>query len=231
MELSNALLASALIRIKNREADSIPADSEINHTFSNSFEDRMQILISSFDKKEKSTPVFRSTLLKAAVTIIIVCIGIFSLIMLNPQVRANFENAVMEFYENHIKFFFVTDNEEESEFNDYRNIFAEYIPTGFILKEKYDEYEAIGYRFENEKAGLSYDIYVSLNEGLAVHTDKNNVEQITINERDAYLISGKKDKKPYSTLIITDKMITVTIFGNLTRDEIINVGKSLKENK
>ena len=53
--------------------------------------------------------------------------------------------------------------------------------------------------------------------------------KINISGRDAYLISGKNNGKPYSTLIITGNKITVTIYGQLDRDEIIKVGQSLKE--
>ena len=117
------------------------------------------------------------------------------------------------------------------DFTNYENITAAYVPRDFTLKEKYEEYEAVGYRYENEADGLVYDVYVSLNDGLAVHTDKdkNNVENIKVSGRDAYLIAGENEGKPYSTLIITGNKITVTVYGQLTREEIIKVGESLKE--
>ena len=231
MEISDAMLASALIKVKNYDVSSIPDDSKIDHTFSADFERKMGKLISSFDKKEKNVSFFRNTLAKAAVIILTLCIGAFSLIMTSPQARADFKNAVMEFYENHIKFYFVSGDETSIDFSSYENITADYMPQGFTLKEKYDEYEAVGYRYENEDENLAYDIYVSLNEGLAVHTDKdkNNLEEITVSGRDAYLISGENNGKPYSTLIITGNKITVTIYGQLDKDEIIKVGQSLIE--
>lgn len=231
MELSDAMLASALIKVKNYDVSSIPDNNEIDHTFSADFEKRMNKLISSFDKKEKNISFFRNALTKAAVIILTLCIGAFSLVMISPQARADFKNAVMEFYETHIKFYFVSADETSADLSTYENVSAGYIPQGFTLKEKYDEYEAVGYRYENEADSLSYDIYVSLNDGLAVHTDKdkNNVEEILISGRDAYLIAGENDGKPYSTLIITGNKITVTIYGQLTREEIIKVGESLKE--
>ncbi len=231
MEISDAMLASALIKVKNYDVSSIPSDKEINHTFSKDFEKRMDKLISSFDKKEKSISFFRSTLTKAAVIILSVCIGVFSLIMVNPQARADFKNAVMEFYETHIKFYFVSGDETSTDFVSYENIYADYTPQGFTLKEKYDEYEAVGYRYENTDKNLTYNIYVSLNDGLSVLTDKDkdNISEISISGRDAYLISGENDSKPYSTLIITGNKITVTVYGQLNREEIIKVGESLKE--
>lgn len=231
MEISDAMLASALIKVKNYDVSSIPSDKEINHTFSKDFEKRMDKLISSLDKKEKSISFFRNTLTKAAVIILSVCIGAFSLVMISPQARADFKNAVMEFYETHIKFYFITGDEVSGDFTNYENITAAYVPRDFTLKEKYEEYEAVGYRYENEADGLVYDIYVSLNDGLAVHTDKNknNIENIKVSGRDAYLIAGENEGKPYSTLIVTGNKITVTIYGQLTREEIIKVGESLKE--
>lgn len=231
MELSDAMLASALIKVKNYDVSSIPDNNEIDHTFSADFEKRMNKLISSFDKKEKNISFFRNALTKAAVIIITLCIGAFSLVMISPQARADFKNAVMEFYETHIKFYFITGDEVSGDFTNYENITAAYVPQGFTLKEKYDEYEAVGYRYGNETDGLVYDIYVSLNDGLAVHTDKdkNNVENIKVSGRDAYLIAGENEGKPYSTLIVTGNKITVTVYGQLNREDIIKVGKSLKE--
>lgn len=231
MEISDAILASALMKVKKLEVSAIPDNSEISHKFSTDFEGKMDNLIASFDKKEKTISFFRNALTKAAVIILTLCISAFSLVMINPKARADFKNAVMEFYETHIKFYFISSDETSIDFSNYESITAEYIPQGFIMKEKYDEYEAVGYRYENPEENLTYDIYVSLNDGLAVHTDKdkNNVEEIFISGRNAYLISGKNEGKPYSTLIITGNKITVTIYGQLDREEIIKVGESLKE--
>lgn len=231
MEISDAMLASALIKVKNYDISSIPDDSEIDHTFSADFEKKMNKLISSFDKNKFNVSILRNTLTKAAVIILTLCIGAFSLIMISPQARADFKNAIMEFYETHIKFYFISSDETSIDFSNYESITAEYIPQGFVMKEKYNEYEAVGYRYEKAEENLAYDIYVSLNDGLAVHTDKdkNNVEEILISGRDAYLISGENEGKSYSTLIITGNKITVTIYGQLDREEIIKVGESLKE--
>lgn len=231
MEISDAMLASALIKVKNYDISSIPDDSEIDHTFSADFEKKMNKLISSFDKNKFNVSILRNTLTKAAVIILTLCIGAFSLIMISPQARADFKNAIMEFYETHIKFYFISSDETSIDFSNYESITAEYIPQGFVMKEKYNEYEAVGYRYEKAEENLAYDIYVSLNDGLAVHTDKdkNNVEEILISGRDAYLISGENEGKSYSTLIITGNKITVTIYGQLDRAEIIKVGESLKE--
>ena len=231
MEISDAMLASALIKVKNYDVSSIPSDSEIDHNFSKDFEKRMDKLISSFDKKETSISFFRNTLTKAAVIIIVLCVGAFSLMIISPQARADFKNAVVEFYETHIKFYFITNTETPTDFSNYKNVYVEYIPQGFLLKEKYEEYEAIGYRYENETENLVYDVYVSLNEGLSILTDKdkNNIERISISGRESYLVSGENDGKPYSTLILTGNKITVTVYGQLNREDIIKVGKSLKE--
>lgn len=231
MEISDTMLASALIKVKSYDVSSIPDNSQIDHTFSADFEKRMSKLISSLDKKEKSISFYRNALKKAAVIILTFCIGAFSLIMISPQARADFKNAVMEFYETHIKFYFHTSDEAAGDFTAYESIKAEYVPQGFTLKEKHNEYEAVVYRYENESDSLAYDIYVSLNDGLAVSTDKdkNNIEGIRISGRDAYLIAGENEGKPYSTLIITGGKITVTVYGQLDREEIIRVGESLKE--
>ncbi|MBQ4115930.1 MAG: DUF4367 domain-containing protein [Clostridia bacterium] len=231
MEISDAMLASALVKVKEYEVSAIPDNSYINHTFSLEFETSMDNLISSFNKKEKPVSFYRNALTKAAVIIIVLCVGAFSLMMISPQARADFRNAVVEFYETHIKFYFITNTETPTDFSNYKNVYVEYIPQGFLLKEKYEEYEAIGYRYENETENLVYDVYVSLNDGLSILTDKdkNNIERISISGRESYLISGENDGKPYSTLILTGNKITVTIYGHLSMEEVIKIGESVKE--
>lgn len=231
MEISDKMLASALIKVKGYDVSLIPSDSEIEHIFSKEFENKMNKLILSFDKKEKNNLFFIGAIKRAAVIILILCISIFSFIMINPLARAELKNAVIEFYETHLKFFFITDDEEADDFTSIANISAEYIPQGFALKEKYEEFEAVGYRYVNESENLSYDIYISFNNGLAVHTDndKNNIEYIIISNREAYLISGYYEENPYSTLIITGSKITITVFGQLDRKEIIKIGESINE--
>ena len=233
MEISDAMLASALISFKALEASAIPEDREIDHSFSADFERKMDKLISSVGKTGLGASPFKNALARAAVIILTLCIGAFSLVMVSPQARAaaeNAVNAVIEFYETHIKFYFASGEETPADFVDYESVTAGYIPQGFTLKEAYSEYEAVGYRYENED-GLAYDIYVSLNDGLAVRTDKNNssVEQILVSGREAYLISAENETAPYSTLIITGNKITVTVYGHLTKEEIIKIGESLGE--
>ena len=53
MEISDAMLASALVKVKEYEVSAIPDNSYINHTFSLEFETSMDNLISSLNNKEK----------------------------------------------------------------------------------------------------------------------------------------------------------------------------------
>ena len=60
MEISDAMLASALVKVKSYDVYSIPESSEIDHVFSKDFEIKMNKLIASFDKKERNIFVFLS---------------------------------------------------------------------------------------------------------------------------------------------------------------------------
>lgn len=229
MEISDTAIASALLTVKKHELSTIPDNLEINHTFSAGFERKMDLLIASFEQKERSVSSYTAAFIKAAAVILILCIGSFSLAMTNPKARADFKNAVTEFYETHIKFYFISSNETPVDFTDYEGVTASYIPQGFKLKEKYCEYEAVGYVYENKDENKVYNVYVSLNDGLAVHTDKDNIEEVIVSGRQCYLISGINGEMPYSTLIVTGNKITVTIYGHLSREEIIKVGESLTQ--
>lgn len=231
MEASDTLIADALIKIKNYELSRIPDSDQIEHTFSDAFEQKMNDVVSSLGAQKKSVSFARKALTRAAVILLTVSLGLFSVMMVSSSVRADFKNAVMEFYETHIKFHFATTDRKADDFQTVEDVFAGYMPQGFVLKNTREEYEAVRYQYENATDSLTYDIYVSLNDGLSVITDKNrdNVEEIRINGRDCYLVSGENDGKPYSTCIITGSKITVTVYGQLTREEIIKVSESVEE--
>ncbi len=231
MEINDTVLAEALLKIKIAEIACIPDTDKINHCFSESFENRMNALIKSLNYKEGKYSKFTNPLTKAAVIFITVLISILSVIMLNPKVRAEFTNAIIEFYENHIKFSFISTETQQKDFVNYENIYPAYVPQGFKLKEKFYEYEAVGFRYENTEEDLNYDIFISLNDGLSVHTDlpEKDIEKTIIEGKNAYLILDSSDNQPYSTLIISGSRITVTIYGQLDRNEIINIGKAIRE--
>lgn len=231
MKISDEILVSAFIAVKEWEISDIPDNNKIDYEFSSNFEANLDKIITSFndDNAKNKRSAFKLTLTKVAVMLLTLSICTFSLIMSNEKARADFKNAIMEFYSTYVKFYFITNDGTDNSFSNYENIYTEYIPQGFSLSETYFEYESVGYRFENKSENLSYDIYISLNHGLSIKTDKNNLEKIKISEKDGYLVSGQINEKPYSTLIIPDNKITVTIYGQLDREEIINVGESLKE--
>ena len=231
MEINDAVLSAALLKIKSIEAASIPDSDNINHRFSEDFENRIKELINSLNTDNKQHHILRNILTKAAIITLTALAGIISVIMFNPNARAEFTNAIIEFYENHIKFHFITGEMQTDDFVNYEKIYSDYIPYGFELKEKYLEYEAVGFIYENKSENLNYEIYISLNDGLSVHTDlpENNIEKIRLNDKEAYLIIDTADGKPYSTLIMSGNKITVTIYGQINREEIIKIGKSIKE--
>ncbi len=233
MQINKDAIASALSEMKRTEISAIPEDNEIAHTFSEEFENKTESLISSVENKRMPTSSVGKRLAKAAVIFLALSIGGFSIIMTNPPARAGFKNAVIEFYETHIKFYFVSDDESTGEFENVEWVFSDYIVPSFKLKTAEAEYGAFSYKYENEEDGLSYEVYISENDGLSVITDKNkdNVEQLKISGKDSYLISGENAGKPYSTLIVTGSKITVTVYGQITKEEAIKVGEALREKK
>ncbi|MGN1194045.1 MAG: DUF4367 domain-containing protein [Acutalibacteraceae bacterium] len=231
MENYDGIIAAALIGIKNDEVASLPNDNEIDHTFSESFEKKMKRVIGSVNKKGKYISFTQRVMKRAAV--IILCLGVvaFSSVMLNPEARADFKNAVYEIYENFVKFSFDTTHEKMQDFDDIYKVKASYIPKGFVLTEKSDEYGAVGYSYENKDSGESFDVYVSLNDGLSVLTDneKSRYEKTEINGREAYVVYTKETDEKYGTVIITGAKITVTVYGHVPESELIKIAKGIEQ--
>lgn len=225
----DALLTASLRELKLEELKEIPADSEINHTFSRDFQEKMEIIFSSVG--EKSYYANRTThiiIKKAAVFIICFIMTAFSIIMLNDEARANFYNAVSFIYEEYIKFGFLTDEKASSDFRNIEDVEITYTPEGFTLRETLGIYEAREYVYSC--ADRSFSVNVAFNDGLSVITDKNDstVKETTVNDREAYIIYAK-DEAEYGTVIITGSVITVTIYGQLQESELLKVAHGIQK--
>ena len=100
MERYDVLMTVSLKELKFEEIKEIPDDSEINHTFSQDFQSKMDKLFSSVGKATVSSNTsIHSLTRKIAVFILCITTAIFSMIMLNEDVRANFYNTVTFIYE------------------------------------------------------------------------------------------------------------------------------------
>lgn len=229
MRAYDSLITSALIKIKTDELKDIPSENEIDHDFSAAFENKMNKLISSVKPNGKSVSYRLTVARRAAAIILCLCLAAFTVTMSVPSARAAFLNVIAEFYENHIKFYFVTSETQMNDFESIYDVKADYIPNGFSLTNTSEEYEAVGYTYENGKNSKKFNIYVSLNDGLSVLTDKNSsdVEKINVNGKDAYLIYSKEQNEEYGTVIITGSKITVTIYGQLEKDELIKIAEGV----
>lgn len=230
MEHYDSIMAEALAGMKNDEVASLPKDSEIDHIFSEGFEKKMKRVTASVNQKGKYQSFAKRVMKRAAV--VILCLGavLFSAVMFNPTARADFKNAVYEIYESFVKFSFDTFEQQPQDFDDIDSVKASYIPKGFVLTEKSDEYEAVGYFYENRESKESFTVYVSLNDGLSVLTDneKSRYEKTQINGREAYVVYAKEKEENYGTVIITGAKITVTVYGHVTESELMKIAKGIK---
>ncbi len=228
----DALLTASLRELKLEELKAIPDDSEINHTFSQNFQIKMESIFSSLGEKALPAKASAHTVLKkAAVFILCFLMTATGIIMFDDEARADFYNAVTFIYEEYIKFGFRKGELSSADFTDIENVELTYIPEGFALKETSGLYEAKEYAYSDTES--TFYVNVALNDGLSVITDKDkeNIEKISVSGRDSYLICGENNGKPYSTLIITGNKITVTVYGQINREEIIRVGEGLKEKR
>lgn len=221
----DSLLKAALKEIKLSEAERIPETSEINHTFSPKFEDRMKRFFDKVNENGRYRGDF-SALRRAAVVILCVLAASLTITMSNPKTRAEFLNAVVGFYEDHIKFSFSQGEAQVDDFTDIENINITYLPEGFTLKDTTGEYEAKEYTYSDGKNVFSVNI--SLNDALSILTDKDNskLEVTEINGRKAYIL--RSDDDSYSTVIITGSKITVTIYGEITASQAMLIAEGIE---
>ncbi len=223
----DTLLVSVLKKDMVTRLQSIPESDEIDYVFSRRFENSVNDIFDSLNenaRKKRSIPL----LLRQAAVLAVCFISLaLAVIMINPKVRAGFVNAVVEFFEEHIKFSFNASKIEAYDFEKIEEVNAQYIPNGFSLLKTEGIFEAKNYIYENE-TGVTFTISVSYNDGLSVLTDKqkSEFEKIKIQEKEAFLVYSKNGDN-YGTVIIPGAKITVTIFGYLEKTELIKIAEGI----
>lgn len=147
-------------KVRTALLESLPAPSDCTHEFSDSFLEKLEVVIQQGRK-----PLARTTiLLRIAAVFMALLIGAGALFAFSPEVRAAVNQWVREVYENSILYRYI-EEKESFVFPDYE---VSWLPEGYEKSDVYKDDDLISALYENE-SGESIIINLYLMQNGRIH--------------------------------------------------------------
>ena len=221
--ISNFLLRQATEEYHEESMSAIPTENEIDHVFSDRFEENMKSLI-----KKNNHPQLKRVLRMAASFALVILVASGSVMALSPTARA----AVMGWlFGQDGTTFSYTSMGEESESDVYYKYDLAEIPEGYFLwQEIVDESQSI-MLYAEEETGLLLKVTGSPNDGtgamfLLTTTDGKSTVQIGDITADFYQ-SSTADSSSGLAWIDPDTDYLICLDGFFSKEELIEMAQSL----
>lgn len=221
--ISNLLLRQATEEYHEESMSAIPAENEIDHVFSDRFEENMKPVI-----KNNNHPQLKRVLRMAASFALVILLASGSVMALSPTARA----AVMGWlFGQDGTTFSYTSMGEESESDVYYKYELAEIPEGYFLwQEIVDESQSI-MLYAEEETGHLLKVTGSPNDGtgamfLLTTTDEKSTVQIGDITADFYQ-SSTADSSSGLAWIDPDTDYLICLDGFFSKEELIEMAQSL----
>ena len=221
--ISNLLLRQATEEYHEESMSAIPTENEIDHVFSDRFEENMKSVI-----KKNNHPQLKRVLRMAASFALVILVASGSVMALSPTARA----AVMGWlFGQDGTTFSYTSMGEESESDVYYKYELPQIPEGYYLwQEIVDESQSI-LLYAEEETGHLLKVTGSPNDGtsamfLLTTTDEKSTVQIGDVTGDFYQ-SSTADSSSGLAWIDPDTDYLICVDGFFSKEELIEMAQSL----
>ena len=221
--ISNLLLRQAAEEYHEESMSAIPTENEIDHVFSDRFEENMKSVI-----KKNNHPQLKRVLRMAASFALVILVASGSVMALSPTARA----AVMGWlFGQDGTTFSYTSMGEESESDVYYKYDLAEIPEGYFLwQEIVDESQSI-MLYAEEETGHLLKVTGSPNDGtgamfLLTTTDEKSTVQIGDITADFYQ-SSTADSSSGLAWIDPDTDYLICLDGFFSKEELIEMAQSL----
>lgn len=221
--ISNLLLRQATEEYHEESMSAIPTENEIDHVFSDRFEENMKSVI-----KKNNHPQLKRVLRMAASFALVILVASGSVMALSPTARA----AVMGWlFGQDGTTFSYTSMGEESESDVYYKYDLAEIPEGYFLwQEIVDESQSI-MLYAEEETGHLLKVTGSPNDGtgamfLLTTTDEKSTVQIGDITADFYQ-SSTADSSSGLAWIDPDTDYLICLDGFFSKEELIEMAQSL----
>ena len=232
-EVLEGLISAALNEYIETENKKVPDDEQLSKMYPLSKKEKRWLKRKTKEKKHNK-PLVLVYLSRAAVIFLCIVSLSVAVLMTNSGVRAAVADAVVTWYEDHVRFDFsksedVPEDTQEGEKDDIgvEDMTVGYIPEGF---EEASRTEDSGYRqyiYYNENGEhLLIVICDSKNTEMEQDSEQHEYEEIILNGNiKAHLFYNDEERS--GTIIYGNNVYTVDVTGIIDKDELIKVAENI----
>ena len=221
-ELFEVVLKQAAYDAEKAEQDELPDSAALNKTdpMPQSLRDEFAALRKKRQRRGKHGRLAR----RIAVIAVSLVAVVFAGLMLQPEIRAGVSHIVVQQFQKFVLFHH-DDNGEPTHFLTVDDVEIGYVPEGYELEWKdEDSFQRILY-YRNNSNDLSVSIVKSESADITIDNE-HSYEILYWNKRQLYV--SYYEEKQMGAVVIPDETITVTISGNIEKEELLKVAKNIK---
>ena len=208
--------------------DKIPDDEEIDHTYSEEFENQIKKIIKQEKKRNLITKFYNYP--KKVAIIFLIIISVFGATMSVDAIRYRVIEAIKHVYEKFTMYEF-----RESINGEFEPKFPSYLPRDFKRIDYTEMTDFVSTDYSNGYDYVSYECFKINNDNLYVDTENTKVSKVVIsgNIKAEYIEKGDRhtllwqdDKNCYILDIESEENINTKIRNKY--DELIKIAESIK---
>lgn len=233
-EVLEGLMSAALNEYIETENKKVPDDEQLSKMYPLSKKEKRWLKRKTKEKKHNK-PLALVYLSRAAVIFLCIVSLSFAVLMTNSEVRAAVVDAVITWYEDHVRFdFSKSDKEPEPIIKDdgeefipsFNDLSIGYVPDRFELTsdEETGHHREYVYYAENGDYFV-IAIYDSRTTGIGADTEYVEYEPIKINGNDGHILYNEEER--YGVLIFGNSQYTVMLSAMCEKSELIEVAESI----
>ena len=216
-EAFDMLLTEAAIQADKNIGAKLQIPEE-NIIFSEEHEQKMRKLFKHEQQKLFRKKLVRYSMRSACILLLVAVLTFVSLFSVSAW-RVKFLNFVMEFGEPNTDYHL--DGGETGSYSE-DDINIVYIPNGFAVVENIRDGDHIFLEFKNQEQYFTLTIE-SVNVLSNIDTEEVFIEKLTLNGIDTIFV----DKDSVKTLIWSDDKHSYTVYGNISKNELIKIAKDV----
>ena len=221
------MFRQAIIDDYNEEIDSIPSNDKLMEklSFSPEFEIRMNKLFTKERRRELFNRVLFYSKQIAAMFILTIAV-VFSLLLINPEVRAAVKSTVIEWRDKFTSIIF--QSSKSSNMSDDKEWQFEYLPFGY-QEDKIENFGIItNIEYVNEQDQIIYFSYRpdGVNSNISIDNENHKIETIMINGVSAYIAKATDDDYE-NGIIWSMEGYSFSLWSQLQMEELIKIVESI----
>ena len=222
------MFRQAIIDDYNDEIDSIPTNDKLMEklSFSPEFEIRMNKLFAKERRRELFNRVLFYSKQIAAMLILTIAV-VFSLLLINPEVRAAVKSIVIEWRDKFTSIIFQSN--KSSNMNDDKEWQFDYLPFGYY-EDKIDKFGLItNVEYVNEQDQFIYFSYQpdGVNSNISIDNENHEIVSTMINGTSGYIAKATDDDYE-NGIIWTMDGYTFSLWSQLQVEELIKIIESIR---